>query len=181
MKGSLPAPTSPALLGPALSPPVVPRCAPVSASRAPLRPQAQVHNAISDIRDAVVEGVAAGHVKAIVVRGAGRAFCAGADISQQGSAAPVERRVQQPLDPENPAARNFEDLSVPVVAAIHGFALGGGLELALGCHYRILAADARVGLPEVNIGILPGGQGTQRLPRLVGIDSALEIITTVRF
>ena len=139
-----------------------------------------MHNAISDIRDAVVEGVAAGHVKAIVVRGAGRAFCAGADISQQGSAAPVERRVQQPLDPGNPAARNFEDLSVPVVAAIHGFALGGGLELALGCHYRILAADARVGLPEVNIGILPGGQGTQRLPRLVGIDSALEIITTGR-
>ena len=169
MKGSLPAPTSPALRGPAPAQP----CS--------LRPQAQVHNAISDIRDAVVEGVAAGHVKAIVVRGAGRAFCAGADISQQGSAAPVERRVQQPLDPENPAARNFEDLSVPVVAAIHGFALGGGLELALGCHYRILAADARVGLPEVNIGILPGGQGTQRLPRLVGIDSALEIITTVRF
>ena len=141
---------------------------------------AQVHNAMSDCRDQLQAAAEAGAVKAVVLVGAGRAFCAGADISQQGAAPPVERRVTKPLDAANPAARYFEDLSVPCVVGIHGFALGGGLELALSCHYRVLAADARVGLPEVNIGILPGGQGTQRLPRLIGIDAALECITTGR-
>ena len=72
----------------------------------------------------------------------------------------------------------FEEISVPVVAAIHGFALGGGLELALDCHYRVVAEDAKVGLPEVNIGFLPGGQGTQRLPRIMGCDDALKLMTS---
>ncbi len=141
---------------------------------------AQVHNAMADCRDELHDAVVAGTVSAVVLVGAGRAFCAGADISQQGSAPPVERRRQEPLDPANPAARYFEDLGVPCVAGIHSFALGGGLELALSCQYRVLAADARVGLPEVNIGILPGGQGTQRLPRLIGVDAALECITSGR-
>ena len=101
---------------------------------------AQVHNAMADVRDELQERVAAGAVKAIVLVGAGRAFCAGADIAQQGAAPPVERRSSQPLDPSNPAARYFEDLSVPCVAGIHAFALGGGLELSMSCHYRVLGA-----------------------------------------
>ena len=68
----------------------------------------------------------------------------------------------------------------PVVAAIHGYALGGGLEIALACHYRIAVPSAKVGLPEVLIGILPGGGGTQRLPRLIGPKAALEMITSGR-
>lgn len=141
---------------------------------------AQVHNALADCRDELQAAVATGTVLAVVLVGAGRAFCAGADISQQGATPPVERRTQKPLDAANPAARYFEDLGVPCVAGIHSFALGGGLELALSCHYRVLATDARVGLPEVNIGILPGGQGTQRLPRLIGVAAALECITSGR-
>jgi len=114
-----------------------------------------------------------GKVKAVVLRGAGRCFCAGADISQFGA----DNKVA-PLSLGRPSADSFgfEELSVPVVAAIHGFALGGGMELTLGCHYRVIAPDAFVGLPEVNIGLLPGAQGTQRLPRLVGAESALSLI-----
>src|SRR5262249_19956610 len=74
-----------------------------------------------------------------------------------------------------------EDAGKPVVAAIHGTALGGGLEVALGCHYRVAIASAQVGLPEVKLGILPGAGGTQRLPRLIGAKAALDMITTGDF
>eukprot|EP00041_Stephanoeca_diplocostata_P031142 m.963652 g.963652 ORF g.963652 m.963652 type:complete len:711 (-) comp23897_c0_seq4:2494-4626(-) len=114
-------------------------------------------------------------VKGIVVVGAGRCFCAGADISAFG------KQESEPLVLMGRPVTDmlgFESLSVPVVAAIHGLALGGGLETALGCHYRIIKEDAFVGLPEVNIGLLPGGQGTQRLPRLIGCDAALDFMTT---
>lgn len=112
---------------------------------------------------------AAGKIKAVVLKGAGtRAFCAGADV--------VDLNKKHDKTPTKPFMECFEDLPVPVVAAIQGFALGGGLELALGCHYRVIAGNGAVGLPEVNIGLLPGGQGTQRLPRLMGAGPALELM-----
>jgi 3-hydroxyacyl-CoA dehydrogenase len=112
--------------------------------------------------------------KGVVVHGAGRCFCAGADISQFG----VKTEDPVVIPREVTDMLGFEGLSVPVVAAIHGYALGGGLEAALGCHYRVIDAAASVGLPEVNLGLLPGGQGTQRLPRLVGCEAALQLMTS---
>lgn len=111
------------------------------------------------------------NVKAVIVRGAGlRALCAGADIQD----------LNKPHDryPTKNFVECFEDLSVPVVALLQGFTLGGGFELCLGCHYRVITPNGFVGLPEVNIGLLPGGQGTQRLPRVVGVDVALQMMLT---
>jgi 3-hydroxyacyl-CoA dehydrogenase len=109
-------------------------------------------------------------VKAIVVICAGRTFFAGADITEFGK------------PPQAPGLgeviAQIEAMKKPVVAAIHGTALGGGLELALACHFRIAAPTARVGLPEVKLGLLPGAGGTQRLPRLVGPEKALKMIVT---
>lgn len=112
-------------------------------------------------------------VTAIVLMGDGRSFIAGADIRGFGAnrkRAPIGERTYDVLDAS----------PKPVVAAIHGYALGGGLENALACHYRIALPTAKVGLPEVLIGILPGGGGTQRLPRVTGAQRALEMITTGR-
>src|SRR5712691_9263920 len=122
---------------------------------------------------AVDQGNGDPSVKAMVLIGAGRSFIAGADIRQFGrepSAAPSGRRPYDVLD----------DSAKPVIAAIHGYALGGGLEIALACHYRVAVPGAKVGLPEVQIGILPGAGGTQRLPRLIGPKAALEMITSGR-
>ena len=102
--------------------------------------------------------------------GAGKTFIAGSDMREFG--APIE----QPSLPDVIAA--IERCSKPVVAAIHGAALGGGFELALGCDARIATRDATVGLPEVTLGIIPGAGGTQRLPRLVGVARAIELIAT---
>jgi 3-hydroxyacyl-CoA dehydrogenase len=107
-------------------------------------------------------------ITAVVLIGSGRTFSAGADISEFG------RPLQRPGLHE--VLATIEAMSKPVIAAIHGNALGGGLELALACHYRIATADARVGLPEIKLGILPGAGGTQRLPRLMGPEQALEVI-----
>ena len=109
-------------------------------------------------------------IKAIVLICAGRTFFAGADISEFGKP-PVEPVLVKVLEVIEKSAK-------PVVAAIHGTALGGGYELALVCHYRIAVPSAKVGLPEVKLGLLPGAGGTQRLPRIVGIPAALEIITS---
>ena len=119
-------------------------------------------------------------VTGLVVTGAGdRAFCAGADImafnTNRGKPVSIDRPTTGPF------GMGLEDnqiggVNIPVVAAINGFALGGGLELALTCHYRVATANSNVGLPEVNIGLLPGGQGTQRLPRIIGSEQALEAI-----
>ena len=110
-------------------------------------------------------------IDAMVLIGAGRGFIAGADIKHLGT-------------PRNEKARSLRDVlersPKPIVAAIHGHALGGGLETALACHYRIAARCAKVGLPEVLIGILPGAGGTQRLPRLTGPKVALDMIVTGR-
>ncbi|QBX33547.1 3-hydroxyacyl-CoA dehydrogenase [Paracoccus liaowanqingii] len=110
--------------------------------------------------------------RAAVILCAGRTWVAGADISEFG---------KPPQDPSLPdVIAAIEALEKPVVAAIHGTALGGGLELALGCHARIAAPGARMGLPEVTLGLLPGAGGTQRLPRLIGLMPALDMITSAR-
>ena len=109
-------------------------------------------------------------VKAIVVICEGRTFIAGADISEFGQ------------EPKGPSLFDVQDIMEnspkPVIAAIHGTALGGGLEVALTCHYRIAVKSAKCGLPEVNLGLLPGAGGTQRLPRLVGVEQALKMVTS---
>jgi 3-hydroxyacyl-CoA dehydrogenase len=129
---------------------------------------------VSDgIIDALNRGNSDPAIRALVLIGAGRSFIAGADIRGFGTArkrAPIGSRTYDVLDAS----------PKPVVAAIHGFALGGGLENAMACHYRIAVPSAKVGLPEVQIGILPGGGGTQRLPRLAGPKVALEMITSGR-
>jgi 3-hydroxyacyl-CoA dehydrogenase len=123
--------------------------------------------------DAVNRADADPAIKAMVLMGAGRSFIAGADIRQFGKGA-----VRPPIGQRAP---DLLDLTAkPIVAAIHGYALGGGLEYALACHYRLAAAGARVGLPEVLIGAIPGGGGTQRLPRLVGPRAALDLIVSGR-
>src|SRR5262245_14978967 len=127
------------------------------------------------VRDGIVEalekGLADPSVEAMVMIGAGRSFIAGADIRQFGKPRPI---------PTRPVYEILDGSAKPVVAAIHGYALGGGLEHALACHYRIAVPSAKVGLPEVLIGILPGGGGTQRLPRLIGPKAAMELIVSGR-
>ena len=109
-------------------------------------------------------------VKAVVLIGGGKAFSGGADIREFGK--PREK-------PDLPDVNDVQDaMKKPLVAAISGFALGGGLELALACHYRIAAPKAQLGLPEVKLGILPGSGGTQRLPRIVPVAKAIEMMTT---
>jgi len=124
------------------------------------------------IREAVeqVEGDAA--VRAVVLIGAGRNFVAGADINELAKVA-AGKSQRRPLLLE--LIRRMEDCSKPIVAAIQGNALGGGLELAMGAHYRVAAAGAQVGQPEVKLGIIPGAGGTQRLPRLAGVAKAVEM------
>jgi 3-hydroxyacyl-CoA dehydrogenase len=109
-------------------------------------------------------------VKAIVLICEGRTFIAGADISEFGG----QMKGASLFDVEN----GIEDSPKPVIAGIHGTALGGGLEVALCAHYRVAVPSAKCGLPEVNIGLLPGAGGTQRLPRIAGVEKALEMVTT---
>jgi 3-hydroxyacyl-CoA dehydrogenase len=132
-------------------------------------------NAISvGVRVALIDGVAKlaqdPQIKVGVLACEGRTFMAGADITEFG---------KPPLSPGlREAIVAVENSAKPIVAAIHGTALGGGLEVALACHYRVAVAGAKVGLPEVKLGILPGAGGTQRLPRLIGVDAALGIIVS---
>jgi 3-hydroxyacyl-CoA dehydrogenase len=129
------------------------------------------------VRSAVVASLAqAQHdkVKAVVLLGDGSTFPAGADI---GEFATGKWREYPDI---NDLAKELEASPLPVVAAIHGHALGGGLETALACHFRVALPSAKLGLPEVGLGILPGAGGTQRLPRVVGVEKAIELITSGR-
>jgi 3-hydroxyacyl-CoA dehydrogenase len=136
------------------------------------------HPPVNALALGVREGLAAAldealgdpRVVAIVLAGAGRMFCGGADLREFGTPAAA----QPPTGGELRA--RMERAAKPLVAAIHGNALGGGLEMALACHYRVASAGAALGLPEVQRGLLPGGGGTQRLPRAVGVEVALEMI-----
>lgn len=125
-------------------------------------------NVRTGIAEAVQKAGADAAVKAVVIHCAGRTFIAGADITEFGK---PPKGV-----PLNEVNAILEACPKPVVAAIHGTALGGGLELALSCHYRVAVPSAKLGLPEVKLGLVPGAGGTQRLPRLVGVERALEVI-----
>src|SRR5690348_13087795 len=126
------------------------------------------HEVRAGLAQALMQARDDGAVKAVVIACAGRTFFAGADITEFGK------------PPQAPSLHDviaaIESMPKPVVAALHGTALGGGFELALACHFRVAAPGARVGLPEVKLGLLPGAGGTQRLPRLVGVEAALPII-----
>ncbi len=122
------------------------------------------------LRDGVTQAIADAAVGAIVITCAGRTFIAGADITEFGKP-PREPGLHEVLD-------LIEGSPKPVVAAVHGTALGGGLEVALACHYRVGVRTARFGLPEVKLGLLPGAGGTQRLPRVVGVEKALQMIVS---
>ncbi|GFE50784.1 enoyl-CoA hydratase [Roseobacter cerasinus] len=135
---------------------------------------------VNALSHAVRQGVMAGmdraeadpDVRAVLIVGAGRAFIAGADIKEFGKA---------PLEPHLPDVCNrIEASPLLVVASMHGVSLGGGLEVALSAHYRVAQPEARVGLPEVHLGLIPGAGGTQRLPRLTGAGPAIDIITSGR-
>ncbi len=131
------------------------------------------HAVRSGLLEALDQGQADDGARALVLMADGRTFIAGADIREFG------QPPRQPILPE--VIARLEASTKPLVAVLHGTALGGGLEVALGCHYRVALPGTRVGLPEVKLGLLPGAGGTQRLPRLVGVDSALELITSGRF
>jgi len=122
---------------------------------------------------ALEQGQEDSEAKVLLLVCEGRTFIAGADIREFG------KPMQSPGLPE--LVETYEDSDKPLVAAIHGTALGGGLEMALGCHYRVALNSAKIGLPEVKLGLLPGAGGTQRLPRLIGAQKALEIITSGEF
>src|SRR5215510_3842951 len=128
------------------------------------------HEVRAGLVDALDRARQDGSVKAVVIACAGRTFIAGADITEFG-------KPPQPPSLHDVIAA-IEAMPKPVVAALHGTALGGGFELALACHFRVAVSGARVGLPEVKLGLLPGAGGTQRLPRLIGPEKALKLVVT---
>lgn len=134
---------------------------------------------MDELRVAALELRHEAGVRAVILTGAGeKAFVAGADISELAQQIPVRGR-EMALRGQH-VFDLIETLGKPVVAAINGFALGGGCELALACTFRVAADTARLGQPEINLGIIPGYAGTQRLARIVGRDRALELILTGR-
>ena len=130
------------------------------------------HETRKAVADGIAQATGDAAVQAIVISGAGKVFSGGADIREFGK-------------PVGLAAPNLHELirivecsAKPVVAAVHGVCMGGGLELALGCHYRVAAAGTQVALPEVKIGLIPGAGGTQRLPRVLGLEAAMDMIVS---
>ena len=117
-------------------------------------------------------------VRAIILTGAGRAFVAGADIAEVAEGADSPAGLEALSQAGTRVFSKIERLNKPVIAAINGFALGGGLELALACHVRIASEGAKFGLPEAKLGLIPGYGGTQRLPRLIGTGRAMQMILT---
>ena len=117
-------------------------------------------------------------VRAIILTGAGRAFVAGADIAEIAEGADAPAGLESLSQVGTRVFTKIERLNKPVIAAINGFALGGGLELALACHVRVAAEGAKFGLPEAKLGLIPGYGGTQRLPRLIGRGRAMQMILT---
>lgn len=131
---------------------------------------------IAELGRAIDEAVGRDDVAGVLLTGAGRAFVAGADISELQSQSPLE--AQRRARAGQAIFRRFETSPKPTIAVINGFALGGGCELAMSCHLRIASDKAKLGQPEVKLGIVPGYGGTQRLPRLVGRGAALKLLLT---
>lgn len=132
---------------------------------------------VARLYDSALELEADKEVRGVIITGAGeKAFVAGADISELARMTPISGIQVSRAGQE--AFRFIETMPKPVVAAVNGFALGGGLELALACHIRLASENAKLGLPEVKLGIIPGYGGTVRLPRLVGRGRALELMLT---
>lgn len=132
-----------------------------------------------EIDAAVAEARADRSIRSVVVWGGDRVFAAGADIKEMTDLDPVS--MYRYIGEFQDVFTRLEDLPVPVVAAINGYALGGGCELALACDLRIAAEDAQLGQPEILLGVIPGAGGTQRLPRVVGLGIAKELVYTGRF
>ena len=120
------------------------------------------------IRDAFREARDDADVEAIVLAGAGRTFMAGADITEFGKPPQAPSLID--------VIAEIDEITKPTIAAVHGTPLGGGLEITMGCHFRVAAPGTRLGLPEIKLGIIPGAGGTQRLPRLVGMEKAMPMI-----
>ncbi|MGH9341519.1 MAG: enoyl-CoA hydratase/isomerase family protein [Acidobacteriota bacterium] len=132
---------------------------------------------LSELKDCFTNLRESGEAGAVIITGAGeKAFVAGADIAELAQLDPLGARAKS--DAGHALLHDVETFPKPVIAAINGFCLGGGCELALACHIRIASEDARLGLPEVKLGLIPGYGGTQRLPRLIGKGRALELILT---
>jgi enoyl-CoA hydratase len=133
---------------------------------------------IAELHDAFAKADQDASAKAIIITGSGeKAFVAGADISEFADFSVAEGAVLARKGQED-LFDFVENLSTPVIAAVNGFALGGGLELAMAAHFRLASDNARMGLPEVSLGVIPGYGGTQRLPQLVGKGRAMEMIMT---
>lgn len=133
---------------------------------------------IQELHDALAQLDADATVKAIVLTGSGeKAFVAGADISEFAHFS-IEEGAQLAALGQELLFDFVENMKTPVIAAVNGFALGGGLELAMSCHFRVASDNAKMGLPEVTLGVIPGYGGTQRLPQLVGKGRAMEMIMT---
>jgi enoyl-CoA hydratase len=133
---------------------------------------------IQELHDALAQLDAEATIKAIILTGSGeKAFVAGADISEFAHFS-IEEGAQLAALGQEILFDFVENMKTPVIAAVNGFALGGGLELAMSCHFRIASDNAKMGLPEVTLGVIPGYGGTQRLPQLVGKGRAMEMIMT---
>ena len=133
---------------------------------------------INELHDAFEIAEADSNIKVIIVTGSGeKAFVAGADISEFADFN-VKEGKELAAKGQEVLFDFIENLSTPVIAAVNGFALGGGLELAMACHFRVASNNAKMGLPEVSLGVIPGYGGTQRLPNLVGKGRAMEMIMT---
>ncbi len=143
------------------------------------RPQAlnALNSAFFRAMNDMIEKISANpEVKVMIITGEGKAFAAGADIAEMVDMTPEEGQAFSMKGQHT--FRSLEKMEIPVIAAINGFALGGGLELAMGCDFRIASNKAKFGQPEVNLGMIPGYAGTQRLPRLVGMGDALFLLMT---
>jgi enoyl-CoA hydratase len=135
---------------------------------------------ITELHQALNEAEADKSIRVVVITGSGpKAFVAGADIKEFAHFSVPEGKALS-ADGQKQLFDHVENLSKPVIAAVNGFALGGGLELAMACHVRIASENAKMGLPEVSLGLIPGYGGTQRLPRLVGKGKAMEMILSAQ-
>ena len=133
---------------------------------------------IQELHQAFKNAEADSNVNVIILTGSGeKAFVAGADISEFANFS-VEEGAQLAAQGQELLFDFVQNLKTPVIAAVNGFALGGGLELAMACHFRVASENAKMGLPEVSLGVIPGYGGTQRLPQLIGKGKAMELIMT---